>query len=191
MLQHLEVATIISPFIKADANLRSFAQATRTHAHEEEATVRRRQRHSDGWAMKSNTQQQCKYRFSVCIELLHYWLWVINYGCRPPQRHCSPTPQRHVTWRGPNRPTQSHSLQLFAAPHPALLLIAADQLLKVVIIRGCERLKYGGVFGPKQQQWSLRGLFISSQRLEWDEPFWSVSDDDWQIFLKSLKTCQS
>lgn len=29
MLQHLEVATIILPFIKADANLRSFAQVTR------------------------------------------------------------------------------------------------------------------------------------------------------------------
>lgn len=49
---------------------------------------------------------------------------------------------------GVNRPAQSHSVQLFAAPHSALLLITADQLLKVVIIRGCERLKYGGVFSP-------------------------------------------
>lgn len=69
-LQHVELATIIFIF--------------NTHTR-----MKRRQQIRGGTGkvmdrlrspVQPNTQHQYKYRFSVCIELLHYWLWVINYG---------------------------------------------------------------------------------------------------------------
>lgn len=66
MLQHLEVATIISPFMKADANLRSFAQVTRTRARgesdsSEEAAAQRWMGYEVKYTASVQIQIQCLY----------------------------------------------------------------------------------------------------------------------------------
>lgn len=66
MLQHLEVATIISPFIKADANLRSFAQVARARARggsdsSEEAAAQQWMGSEVKYAASVQIQIQCLY----------------------------------------------------------------------------------------------------------------------------------
>lgn len=66
MLQRLEVATIISPFIKAEANLRSFAQVARARTR---ARARGGSDSSEEAAAQRWMGNEVKYTASVQIQI--------------------------------------------------------------------------------------------------------------------------
>lgn len=75
------------------------------------------------------------------------------------------------------------------AAHPALILITTNQLLMLMIIRGSERLKYEGMFGHRQEWWSLRRIFHCNRLNDVSNPkVSSNSDENWLNISKSLTT---